>query len=106
MVAENARFNHEARTLLASDVQPSPRGWLYERGFSGYFAERLLVPQASAVLVEAKRGTRGEHRPAETPQNAHNRRQLRFNKIAGNRTVSTDRNLHGKEGCGSPPVDA
>ena len=49
MVAEYARFNHEARTLLASDAQPSLRGWLYERGFSGYFVERLLVPQASAV---------------------------------------------------------
>ena len=49
MVAEYARFNREARTLLASDAQPSLRGWLQERGFSEYFVERLLVPQASAV---------------------------------------------------------
>ena len=49
MVAEYARFNREARTLLASDAQPSLRGWLQERGFSKYFVERLLVPQASAV---------------------------------------------------------
>jgi predicted NAD/FAD-binding protein len=49
MIAEYARFNREARTLLASDAQPSLRGWLQERGFSEYFVERLLVPQASAV---------------------------------------------------------
>jgi predicted NAD/FAD-binding protein len=49
MVAEYARFNREARALLASDAQPSLRGWLQERGFSKYFVERLLVPQASAI---------------------------------------------------------
>jgi uncharacterized protein len=49
MVAEYARFNREARALLASDADPSLRGWLQERGFSDYFVERLLVPQASAV---------------------------------------------------------
>jgi predicted NAD/FAD-binding protein len=49
MVAEYARFIHEARALLASDADPSLRGWLQERGFSEYFVERLLVPQASAV---------------------------------------------------------
>ena len=49
MVAEYARFNREARALLASDADPSLRGWLQERGYSNYFVERLLVPQAAAV---------------------------------------------------------
>jgi predicted NAD/FAD-binding protein len=49
MVGEYARFNREARALLASGADPSLRGWLRERGFSEYFIERLLVPQASAV---------------------------------------------------------
>lgn len=49
MVAEYARFNREARKLLASGADPSLRGWLQARGFSEYFVERLLVPQASAV---------------------------------------------------------
>ena len=37
MVAEYARFNREARSLLASDEQPSLRGWLQERGISQLF---------------------------------------------------------------------
>ena len=49
MLAEYARFNREARALLASDADPSLRGWLRERGFSEHFVERLLVPQAAAV---------------------------------------------------------
>jgi predicted NAD/FAD-binding protein len=49
MVAEYRRFNREARALLASAADPSLRGWLQEQGFSEYFVERLLVPQASAV---------------------------------------------------------
>ena len=49
MVAEYARFNREARALLASDADPSLRGWLRDRGFSEHFVERLLVPQAAAV---------------------------------------------------------
>ena len=49
MVAEYARFNREARALLASDADPSLRSWLEQRGFSPHFVERLLVPQAAAV---------------------------------------------------------
>ncbi len=49
MVAEYARFNREARVLLASDADPSLRGWLRDSGFSEHFVERLLVPQAAAV---------------------------------------------------------
>jgi predicted NAD/FAD-binding protein len=49
MVAEYARFNREARALLASDADPSLRAWLRDRGFSERFAECLLVPQAAAV---------------------------------------------------------
>lgn len=49
MVLEYRRFNADARALLASDADPSLRGWLTELGYSEHFIERLLVPQASAV---------------------------------------------------------
>lgn len=49
MVGEYVRFNRRAQALLASDADPSLRGWLEQRGFSPWFVERLLVPQASAV---------------------------------------------------------
>jgi uncharacterized protein len=49
MVAEYARFNRDARRLLASDAEPSLRDWLAELGYSDYFVHRLIVPQASAV---------------------------------------------------------
>jgi uncharacterized protein len=49
MVAEYARFNRDARSLLASTADPSLRAWLSGLGYSEYFVERLIVPQAAAV---------------------------------------------------------
>ena len=63
MIADMARFNHAARTLLEGDaddrgsrVRTDPRGdgpslgaWLEQHRFSRPFIERLIVPQASAV---------------------------------------------------------
>ncbi len=50
MVADYVRFNRAARGLLddPSD-QRSLRAFLDEEGFSGWFVERLLIPQAAAV---------------------------------------------------------
>jgi uncharacterized protein len=49
MVAEYRRFNRDARALLAGDEDPSLRDWLAGLGYSDYFVERLIVPQAAAV---------------------------------------------------------
>jgi predicted NAD/FAD-binding protein len=49
MIADLARFNRDARRLLASDEDPSLRDWLAQRRYSDAFVERLIVPQASAV---------------------------------------------------------
>ncbi len=49
MVAEYARFNADARKLLAGRDDPSLRDWLRDLGYSDYFVHRLIVPQASAV---------------------------------------------------------
>jgi predicted NAD/FAD-binding protein len=49
MVADLARFNRDARKLLACDDDPSLRQWLEQQGYSQAFVERLIVPQASAV---------------------------------------------------------
>ena len=49
MVAEYGRFNRDAKALLASDDEPSLRGWLADLGYSDAFVERLIVPQAAAV---------------------------------------------------------
>lgn len=49
MVAEYARFNRDAKALLASADDPPLLDWLRERRYSTYFVDRLIVPQASAV---------------------------------------------------------
>ena len=50
MLRDLVRFNREARKLVGSGGQgPSLRQFLAEGGYSEYFVERLLVPQASAV---------------------------------------------------------
>ncbi|HEU4974185.1 MAG TPA: FAD-dependent oxidoreductase [Baekduia sp.] len=50
MIREYARFNRDARALLASDDDdPSLRVWLTDLGYSQRFIEGLIVPQASAV---------------------------------------------------------
>ena len=49
MVADLARFNRDARRLLASEESPSLRDWLAAQRYSRVFVERLIVPQASAV---------------------------------------------------------
>lgn len=49
MALEYRRFNADAKALLASDADPSLRGWLTGLNYSEHFVERLLVPQASAV---------------------------------------------------------
>lgn len=50
MVAEYVRFNRMARRFLASgDETTSLRELLRREGFSAWFADRLIVPQASAV---------------------------------------------------------
>jgi predicted NAD/FAD-binding protein len=50
MLRDLLRFNREARKLVGSGGRgPSLRGFLADGGYSEYFVERLLVPQASAV---------------------------------------------------------
>jgi predicted NAD/FAD-binding protein len=50
MVADYARFNRAARALLADpDDDRSLRAFLTDEGFSRWFVDRLLVPQAAAV---------------------------------------------------------
>jgi uncharacterized protein len=50
MVADYARFNRAARALLASPGDDrSLRAFLDDEGFSPWFVQRLLVPQAAAV---------------------------------------------------------
>jgi len=50
MLADLVRFNREARDLLATGgTGPSLRAFLADGGYSDYFIERLLVPQAAAV---------------------------------------------------------
>lgn len=50
MLADLVRFNREARGLLGTNgTGPSLRAFLADGGYSEYFVERLLVPQASAV---------------------------------------------------------
>jgi predicted NAD/FAD-binding protein len=49
MIADLARFNRDARRLLACDENPSLGDWLSQRRYSRMFVERLIVPQTSAV---------------------------------------------------------
>jgi predicted NAD/FAD-binding protein len=50
MLRDLVRFNREARKLVGSGGGgPSLRRFLVDGGYSDYFVERLLVPQASAV---------------------------------------------------------
>lgn len=49
MLADLARFNRDARRLLASEENPSLGEWLAAQRYSRVFVERLIVPQASAV---------------------------------------------------------
>ena len=50
MVAEVPRFQRACRQLLAAgEAEISLRDWLVREGFSEYFIERLIVPQAAAV---------------------------------------------------------
>ena len=50
MLRDLVRFNREARKLVGSRGSgPSLRRFLADGGYSEYFVERLLVPQASAV---------------------------------------------------------
>jgi uncharacterized protein len=50
MLADLMRFNREARSLVGTGARgPSLRSFLEQGGYSSYFVERLLVPQASAV---------------------------------------------------------
>ena len=51
MIADLARFNREARSLLelAPDEGPSLREFLEDGGYGEWFVERLIVPQAAAV---------------------------------------------------------
>ena len=50
MLRDLVRFNREARKLVGSGGRgPSLRRFLADGGYSDYFVERLLVPQASAV---------------------------------------------------------
>jgi uncharacterized protein len=50
MLRDLVRFNREARKLVGSGGRgPSLRRFLLDGGYSDYFVERLLVPQASAV---------------------------------------------------------
>ena len=50
MLRDLVRFNREARKLVGSGGHgPSLRRFLADGGYSEYFVERLLVPQASAV---------------------------------------------------------
>jgi predicted NAD/FAD-binding protein len=50
MLTDLLRFNREARSLVGTNGDgPSLRDFLADGGYSDYFVERLLVPQASAV---------------------------------------------------------
>ncbi len=50
MLRDLIRFNREARRLVGCRERgPSLRRFLVEGGYSEYFVERLLIPQASAV---------------------------------------------------------
>ena len=49
MIADLARFNREARTLLGSGEDPTLRDWLAHHRYSRAFVDRLIVPQAAAV---------------------------------------------------------
>jgi uncharacterized protein len=50
MLRDLVRFNREARSLVGNGSDgPSLREFLADGGYSEYFVERLLVPQASAV---------------------------------------------------------
>src|SRR4051794_25436058 len=49
MVLEYARFNREAKRLMAGDMDPSLAQWLSDLRFSRTFIDNLIVPQASAV---------------------------------------------------------
>ena len=50
MLADLIRFNKEAREVIGTNgTGGSLRSFCKERGFSDYFVERLIVPQASAV---------------------------------------------------------
>ena len=50
MLRDLVRFNREARKLVGNGGRgPSLRRFLTDGGYSDYFVERLLVPQASAV---------------------------------------------------------
>jgi predicted NAD/FAD-binding protein len=50
MLRDWRRFNREARALIGMNgTAPSLGHWLEQQGFSRYFVERLIVPQASAV---------------------------------------------------------
>jgi predicted NAD/FAD-binding protein len=50
MLRDLVRFNRDARRLLGSGAAgPSLRRFLADGGYSEYFVERLLVPQAAAV---------------------------------------------------------
>ena len=50
MLADLVRFNSEARELIGTNgAGGSLRSFCRDRGFSDYFVERLIVPQASAV---------------------------------------------------------
>ncbi len=51
MLADLARFNRQARSLLdmAPDEGPSLREFLADGGYGDWFVERLIVPQAAAV---------------------------------------------------------
>lgn len=49
MVLDVRRFQREARTLLASDEDPSLAQWLRDMRFGDAFVDKLIVPQAAAV---------------------------------------------------------
>ena len=49
MIVDLARFNRDARRLLASEENPSLGEWLSQQHYSRMFVDRLIVPQASAV---------------------------------------------------------
>jgi predicted NAD/FAD-binding protein len=51
MVADLARFNRQARSLLEMSLNegPSLRQFLADGGYGDWFVERLIVPQAAAV---------------------------------------------------------
>ena len=70
MLRDLVRFNREARKLVGSGGQgPSLRRFLADGGYSEYFVERLLVPQASAVW-SADPGRCGRSRPASSPSSS------------------------------------